>query len=234
MSKFQLGAIRLFCVGIADNGACPRCKDKSNCAGCEMKELNPDCTGVSRFDYFMNMQHKALPATNWQAVVRNIGYTEQTSCRGGRVALQGKSLVLGDNGKVCTGEALIKLMRMAEGNDLTVYWLDDNAGNIMKAYAYAGDRYICELFTLTYQRSALERTHEDERKRELMSAYSNTVEYWGRCRKNEIEQVTVIDYRKDTVSDTFNINEPLLYRSITFKDISTILSYGSTLLIPSS
>jgi hypothetical protein len=178
---------------------------------CIQKYNNSPCpqnNSVSRFEWFLNNQHKDLPETNYPLVIKQLGYKTKTSCKVGRVALNGNKMLLGEKGQICTGKNLINKMRLAEGESLDVYWLDNNNGDVMKAYAYIGDKMICELLPEPcYNRATLEQTQDDKEKRALMSAYVMTIEAFTNRKKKEIDKVVVIDNRKKTAGDTFKIKK---------------------------
>lgn len=164
--------------------------------------------GKTRWEVFCERQHPDLQKTNYRGLIPSLGYKTKTSCNVGQVRLQGNDYLLGDNGKIATGSELISLMTMAEGENIDVYWLDDNDGKVLKAYAYIGSKYICELISKpTYQRAKIERTPEDIDKRGLMSAYVMTVEGYVKRKKNSIDKITVIDNRDNTLNNKFVIRD---------------------------
>ena len=85
-------------------------------------------------------------------------------------------------------------MSEIEGEEVTVYWLDDHNGEVIKALVYdRSGRMICELLgDLGYSRAIAERTEQDEANRELMSAYVATVEGFVRRGRQEVSPVTII------------------------------------------
>ncbi|SCY94255.1 hypothetical protein [Flavobacterium caeni] len=161
---------------------------------------------MSRFDYFMSMQHQQLKPTNWEAILPVLGYKTETSCQVGYVSLQGLKRAIAESGQILTGEALITKMKMIEGRELDVYWLDDNDGNVMKAFAYlrGTNRLICEIMEMPrYNRATLERTEKDEAARILQSAYVASVEAFTRQQQNRIENINIIDNTPKTVNSNF-------------------------------
>lgn len=169
-------------------------------------EQNPS---KSRWDQFVYNQNPDLKPTNYRSIIPYLGYTTpKTSCNRGLVRLHGREMLIGDNGNICTGEDLIKLMKIVEGEEISVKWLDDNDGNILKAYAFIGDKYVCELFEkVHYQRARKEQKEEDLIAKNLMSAYKATIDGYCRNQKNSIEKVTLIDSRQITVNNNFRIRE---------------------------
>ncbi|WP_295795159.1 hypothetical protein [Mucilaginibacter sp.] len=151
-------------------------------------------THLTRWEVFEQMQHPDLKPINYNAFMPYLGYKTKTSCNVGIIRLQGGEYLLGENGEVCAGENLINLMSRVEGKDIDVYWLDDNAGNILKALVYIGDLLICEAVSKpTYNRAKIEQGPNDIANREIMSKYVMTIEAFGKRRKREIEAVTQID-----------------------------------------
>ncbi len=167
--------------------------------------------GKTRWEVFLENQNPDLKPTNYRAIMPHLGYTfkdgRSTSCNAGIVKLQNKEWLLGDNGEIYTGEALISLMKQVEGHDLyEVYWLDDNNGSVFKAMVYREGRYICELLPKPrYNRSKSERTQEDEVARDLMTRYVMTVEGYMRRSKNELEKVAIIDNQPKVLNNKFTI-----------------------------
>jgi len=162
--------------------------------------------GKSRWDVFCEMQNPNLRPTNYRAIIPYLGYKTDTSCNVGIMKLQGKEFLLGNNGLIATGDQLINLMIQAEGRKVQIYWLDGNDGNILKAYVYIGDQYICEAIQKpVYNRARIERTSEDEANRELMCKYEATITAFGKKQRSFIDSLTVIDNRPRTFNSGFKI-----------------------------
>jgi len=171
--------------------------------------LYPDKT---RWEMFCENQHPNLRPTNYLAFMRHLGYKTTTSCNAGIIRLQRQEWLLGDQGKIYTGDRLIKLMKLTEGQTVDVYWLDANNGTILKALVYIGDTYICEALPKpVYHRAKLEQTAADHEAREIMSSYATTIEAYQRRRKNELQSVTVIDNTPVTLNNKFKI--PALHQN---------------------
>lgn len=163
---------------------------------------------ISRWDYFMQNQHPDLKSTNYKAILPTLGYKTQTSCKAGIVGLQKSKWLLGDNGQIFTGENLVRLMRLVEGKDLDVYWIDGNDGAVIKALAYiAGTTTcVCELLPMpSYSRARNERTPDQEEARKTMSAYAMTIEGYRKDRTATFDKVHIIDNRVKTISSSFTI-----------------------------
>jgi hypothetical protein len=160
----------------------------------------------SRWEVYMENQNPDIKPINWHGILKHIGYKTSTSCKVGEVKLQHGAYLLGDNGEIYLGERLINLMAMIEGEQIDVYWLDDNDGNVMKAFAYMGNQFICELLPKpSYKRARAEQTDDDMQAREIMSSYVATIEAFGKRQRQSIEKVTVIDNRTTAISDKFQI-----------------------------
>lgn len=155
---------------------------------------HPSRPEMSRWQFFMTHQHPNLTPINWIGIIPHLGYLTKSSCHAGIVRLNNGECLLGIDGHVALGGDLIKLMNLAEGEDLDIRWLDGNDGQVLKAYAYIGGQYVCELVRKpTYARARIEQTLEDLQARELMSSYAATIEGYGNRRKRSIDRVTVLD-----------------------------------------
>ncbi|MFT4062561.1 MAG: hypothetical protein QM642_09430 [Edaphocola sp.] len=165
---------------------------------------HPTSKGMSRWDYFTQNQNPQLRSTNWRALLPYLGYAAKTSCNLGKIRVQGVNLMIADQGDILFGEALISRLKLIEGENVTVYWLDGNDGQIMKALVYVGSEFICEGVPVPKpNRARVERTAEDEVKLQLQSKYTATVEGWINSRKRSIEAVTIIDSRPKTLNQNF-------------------------------
>lgn len=162
---------------------------------------------MSRWEYFVQNQHPDLKPINWQGILPWIGHKTISSVHRGQVNFRNTLYLLGDSDGIVLGDKLIRLMTDLESKDIDIRWLDGNYGECLAAIVLDADgRYICNLHEKpSYNRSTLERTPEDEKARQLMSAYETTIREFGKRIKGEIEPVTVIDHRPKTVSDTFMI-----------------------------
>jgi hypothetical protein len=164
-------------------------------------------TSKTRWEYFLENQNPDLKPTNYKGIIRHLGYKTPTSCNVGSVRLQGGMFLIGDNGKILFSDSLINVMSQIEGKDIDVYWLDDNEGKVMKAYAYLNDNFICELIAKPIpQRSKIERTREDVEMHETMSKYMLSVEAFGKRSRNSIDKVTVINNKPFTLNNKFSIS----------------------------
>lgn len=175
---------------------------------------HPDHKGMSRWDYFEKNQNPNLKSTNWQGILPTIGHKTLTSCKGGYVKLQGKKRAIADDGKILTGEALIQQMRIIEGKEFDVYWLDGNDGEVMKALVFMNDKLICEVMEMpTYNRAKIERTDADDPSvkikndlaQKLQSAYVASVDAFEKRQRNRIENIQIIDNTPKTINSNFKI-----------------------------
>jgi hypothetical protein len=159
---------------------------------------------ISRWDYFTANQNPNLKPTNWNAILPVIGYKTPTSCKGGYIKLQGQKRAIAEEGKILTGEALIQQMRIIEGKDFDVYWLDGNDGHVLKAFVYMNDRLICEVMEMPrYNRAIAERTTACHEAIKLQSAYVASVDAFEKRQRNKIENIQIIDNTPKTVNSNF-------------------------------
>lgn len=176
----------------------------------ELEQFNnsqhPDETNISRWDYFVANQHPNLKPTNWEAILPVIGYKTPTSCNGGYIKLQGLKRAIAQDGKILTGEALIQQMRIIEGKEFDVYWLDNNVGEVLKALVYYDNRLICEVMEMPrYNRAKIERSEADDEAIKLQSAYVMSVDAFEKRQRNKIENVQIIDNTPKTINSNFRI-----------------------------
>jgi len=163
--------------------------------------------GKTRWEVFMEKQNPDIMPTNYRGIIPHIGYKTETSCHTGIIKLNGSEFLLGTGGIISVGGQLVNLMSRVEGRDIDVYWLDDNRGEVLKAYVYVGGEYVCEAVQKPiYNRARIERTPQDEANCELMSKYVSTIEAYGRRRKGELENLTIIDNRPKTLNRKFSID----------------------------
>ena len=177
---------------------------------------HPSDSSMSRFDYFMQNQHPDIQPTNWEAILPYIGYKTETSCQVGVVALQKIKRAIAEDGKILTGEALIEKMKIIEGKELDVYWLDGNDGQVLKSLVYlrGTTRLICEIMPFPkYNRSSLERTPEQERNRELQSAYVASVEGFTRSQIKRLENIGIIDNTPKLINSNFKFSNIKRYEA---------------------
>lgn len=160
----------------------------------------------TRWEYFTEMQHPDLKPTNWKAILPYLGHKVPTSCSGGYIKLQGQKRAIAMNGKISLGEELINSLKAIEGKDITVYWLDDNQGNVLKALAFYQDRFICEIQEMPkYNRATIERTADCEKAREIQSSYVASVEGFIRQQEKSLQRINIIHKPKPKPKNGFFI-----------------------------
>lgn len=160
----------------------------------------------TRWEVFCEKQNPRLRPTNYKAFLRHLGYQTTARVKAGILKFQQREWLLGDNGKISTGEELLDLMRAVEGEQVDIYWLDDNQGGILKALIYKGDTCICEALPKpAYHRAVIEMTDADYEAREIMSRYAMTIEGFQRRQKNSIDKVVIVDNRPLTLNNKFRI-----------------------------
>ncbi|MGE5942760.1 MAG: hypothetical protein ACM31G_00330 [Flavobacteriales bacterium] len=165
-------------------------------------------TSISRFDFFMQNQHPELQPTNYKGFIQHLGNRTRTSCNAGIMNLQEKKWLLGDKGSIYSGDKLINLLKQVEGNDIQIFWMADNEGNVFKAMVYDVNdgRYICEALPMPKSsRAELEKEDHHDEARTILAKYRNTVTAYMQLQKNAIDKVTVIDNRPRTISNSFAI-----------------------------
>ncbi|MDP3679738.1 MAG: hypothetical protein Q8R22_02755 [Flavobacterium sp.] len=177
---------------------------------------HPSNPTMSRFDYFMQNQHPEIQPTNWEAILPVIGYKTETSCQVGYVSLQKVKRAIAEDGKILTGDALIQKMRVIEGKELDVYWIDGNDGKVLKSLVYlrGTTRLICEIMELPrYNRASLERTPEQDAARTLQSAYVASVEAFSRSQIHRLENIGITDNTPQTVNSNFKFSNLKRYEA---------------------
>lgn len=162
--------------------------------------------GKTRWEVFCENQNPDLRPTNYKAIMPHLGHKTDTSCNTGITRLNSRLWLLGEDSEIKTGEPLVHLMKQVEGREFEVYWLDGNDGQIIKAFVYVNGRYICELLPKPRPNKAkIERTAADEELMAIMTRYEATVNGFMRTQKNQLDSVTIIDHRKKTLNNKFQI-----------------------------
>lgn len=163
-------------------------------------------TDKTRWEVFMENQNPDLKPTNYLSILPYIGYTRPSSVKLGMVSFDNDQFLLGEDGKVALGENLVRLMQRIEGRNITVCWLDDNEGNVLKAYAYENGQLICELIQKPrYKRARIERGESDAKANETMSSYVATVNAYAKRVKAGIDGATVIRQQEPIKEGAFSI-----------------------------
>lgn len=164
--------------------------------------------GKTRWEVFLERQHPDLKPINWHGILPHLGERTLSSCRAGTIRLNGAAYLLGDEGRISTGERLLELMEQVEGKEVEIRWLRGHDGGVLKALVYRGGRCLCE----AVRRPVAERGELGRRRNpgaaanfELVERYKATIAGWARSHKNEIDRVAVIDNRPRTLNDKFQI-----------------------------
>lgn len=168
--------------------------------------------GKTRWEVFLEKQAPDNKnQINWRGILLTLGKVTQTSVsRAGQIRFRGSKIpyILGDGGKLATGDKLISYMQILGGKEIDIYWLDGNDGETLCALiCLRGEqRIICEaVLQPQTARAALEETPQLKKNRELIARYRSTLEGYSQERYHEIEKVTVIDHREETLNSGFQI-----------------------------
>ncbi len=169
------------------------------------QELHP---GMSRWDVFLDKQHPDLMPPNWRGLLPSLGYRTVSSMNLGRVKLQGKMCVVSSNGTdVALGDDLIRIMEKIEGEQVQVWWLDGNDGQVLRAIVQdMNGRTICELLDdMPYHRAIIEQTAQCKRNMELTAAYRGTVEGFIRQTVKRLSPTMVIETNRPATNGRFQM-----------------------------
>jgi len=165
--------------------------------------------GMSRWDVFLSMQHPGLTPVNYHGILPYIGFTEKSSVHAGMINFRSEKFLLGMDGVICVGDKLINMMKQVEGRDIEIKWLDTNHGEVLKAYIYLDNRFICEAVPQPgYRRAKIDQDEHDLMNRELMSKYVTTIESFANRHKKGLDKLTIIDNRPVTIGNSFQIFDP--------------------------
>ena len=171
---------------------------------------HPDFPEKSRWEVFMEKQNPNLSPTNYLSTIYHLGYESKTSVNAGHIKFRYDKYLLGEDGEVAMGDRLIELMDKIEGKRVTIKWIDDVDGNVMKAHIYHNDKYICEAVPPPrYQRAVIEQTEDDKAKRAIYSSYVSTIERYRKEVRHQLEDISVFD---DNSSKTLN-NKFSIYKT---------------------
>ena len=97
-------------------------------------------------------------------------------------------------------------MKIIEGKEFYVYWLDGNDGQVLKALVYLNDRLICEVMEMPrYNRATIERTDADNEAIKLQSAYVASVDAFEKRQRNRIENIQIVDNTPIAINSNFKI-----------------------------
>lgn len=162
--------------------------------------------GKTRWEVFLENQHPSLKPINWVGILPYLGNRTKATCKAGNVKFRNTFYLLGENGEISLGDNLIGLMKQVEGEELDVYWIEGFSGQVLKCIAFCKGRYVCELIRKPLiARATIEQTDEDRANFAIVSHYNNTIRAYATRRKNALEDIVVIDHRKRTLNDKFQI-----------------------------
>ena len=182
---------------------------------------------VSRWEYFLNNQLETLPETNYRAILPHIGYSVKTSCKQGYISLNRQKMAIAEDSTILTGEPLIEKMKQIEGKEIEVYWLDSNEGDLIKAIAYCGGRYICEVQPMPkFQRARAEQTEADMVAKALQDAYTMTIVRFVQHHSKQIAEVGIIN-RVPARKRTFVIPSLKRYEATNTTEVEILSDYDS-------
>lgn len=169
---------------------------------------------LSRFEYACMFQNENLPQTNYKSILPHLGYQQHTSCKRGIVQLQNGFWIIADKGQMLIKEDLINKMRLIEGKGITVYYIDGNDGEVIKAMVFDNGRYVCELIPQPKpQRAIIERTKDDWDQFNRFKLYTATVQDYLKERVALVDKVNTRDYTSPRISESFKIEDVSLYNA---------------------
>lgn len=167
-------------------------------------------TDKTRWQVFKENQHPDLKPINWHAILPHLGYETHTTCQlNGIINLNNCEFLPGVDGYVALSDQLITIMKKIAGKAITVRWLDNDHGNVIKAHVYLkdSDAVICEAVPKpVYQRATIERTPLDEDNYKIMSVFAATIDRYGREKAASINKVILID-KTPELPKTFVMDE---------------------------
>ena len=118
-------------------------------------------------------------------------------------------------------------MKQIEGKEIEVYWLDSNEGDLIKAIAYCGGRYICEVQPMPkFQRAHAEQTEADMVAKALQDAYTMTIVRFVQHHSKQIAEVGIIN-RAPARQRAFVIPSLKRYEATNTTDVEILTDYDS-------
>lgn len=166
-------------------------------------------TNKTRWEVWMEKQHAKLEPINWHGILPYIGERTDSSCNVGFIKLNKKLFMLGDDAQAYSGDDLIEAMDVLEGKDVKIHWLKGHSGNVLKAHVYRNEQCVCEgIPKPAAKRSRLEAKDSDSHKQasEIMAKYIASIDSYRKKKKAEIKELVVIDNRKRTLNDGFDLS----------------------------
>ena len=185
--------------------------------------------GKTRWEVFLEKQNPDNNnKINWRGILLTLGKVTKTSVSlAGQIRFNNSFYMLGEGGTLSTGEKLIGYMQTLAGKEIDIYWLDGNDGNVLCALIclQGQQRIICEAIPQPVtSRASLEETPQMRKNRELVARYRSTLEGYSQRRYHDIDKVTVIDHRKETLNDKFKIPGLKRYRVESISDVEILES----------
>ena len=120
-----------------------------------------------------------------------------------------------------------KTFYIIEGKEIEVYWLDSNEGDLIKAIAYCGGRYICEVQPMPkFQRAHAEQTEADMVAKALQDAYTMTIVRFVQHHSKQIAEVGIIN-RAPARQRAFVIPSLKRYEATNTTDVEILTDYDS-------
>ena len=136
-------------------------------------------------------------------------------------------MAIAEDSTILTGEPLIEKMKQIEGKEIEVYWLDSNEGDLIKAIAYCGGRYICEVQPMPkFQRAHAEQTEADMVAKALQDAYTMTIVRFVQHHSKQIAEVGIIN-RAPARQRAFVIPSLKRYEATNTTDVEILTDYDS-------
>lgn len=166
-------------------------------------------TNKTRWEVWMEKQHEQLEPINWHGILPYIGERTNSSCNVGFIKLNKKLFLLGDKDAAFSGDDLVDAMDLLEGKDVEMHWLKGHNGSVLKAHVYRNERCVCEGIPKPIaKRSRLEAKADENHKQasEVMARYIASINTYRKNKKAEIEDLVVIDKRKRTLNDGFDLS----------------------------
>lgn len=165
---------------------------------------HPEKPEISKWEYFKTHQNTNLKPTNWRGFLPHLGYATKTSCDRGRFTFRNNFYLIAENNDFLFGRELLNKMEIIEGENVMIYWLDGNDGEIIKALVYYNGEYVCEAKEVPrWQRAEAERTDQDLINQQIQAKYVATVEAFKKERTRSIEQVTIISKEQPKKQEEF-------------------------------
>lgn len=184
-------------------------------------------TDKTRWEVFIEKQNPDNKnKINWRGILLTLGRKTETSVSlAGQIRFNSSVYMLGDGGTLVTGDKLIGYMQLLAGKEIDIYWLDGNDGNVLCSLIClrGQQRIICEAVKQPVtSRASIEETPQMKKNRELVARYRNTLEGYSQRRYHDIDKVTVIDHRTETLNNKFQILGLKRYEAEAVTDVEVL------------